>query len=184
MTVQWELVREGASVGSARGEMTTLQWHYDKEVTVKQLCHAVSLFVPPFALARCNCEGCAHNIMFFNFFSYYILFICLFFFDSTSRILILIELSSPLSFFCSTLFFVQSHCPLLHYQLLLIPYFYMIVCILFVCVWSAVGNGSVPVRPVVRLVHSIRAPLPPQHTMWRGFGEARCPTIAGSDYPW
>ena len=54
----------------------------------------------------------------------------------------------------------------------------------YVCVWSAVGNDSVPVGPIVRLVHPIRAPLPPQRAMWRGFGEARCPTIAGSDYPW
>ena len=58
--------------------------------------------------------------------------------------------------------------------------------ILHVCVWSAVGNGSIPVGPVVRLVHPIRAPLPPQTGLKapRGCGEARCPTIAGSDYPW
>ena len=49
-------------------------------------------------------------------------------------------------------------------------------------VWSSVGNGGVPVGPAVRLVHPIKAPLPPQRAMWRGFGEARCPTIAGSDY--
>ena len=53
-----------------------------------------------------------------------------------------------------------------------------------VCVWFAVGNGSVPVGPAMHLVHPIRAPLPPQRAMWRGFGEARCRTIAGSDYPW
>ena len=53
-----------------------------------------------------------------------------------------------------------------------------------VCVWPAVGNGSVPVGPVVRLVYPIRAPLLPQCTMWRSFGEARCLTIAGSDCTW
>ena len=53
-----------------------------------------------------------------------------------------------------------------------------------VCVWSSVGNGNVPVGPVVRLAHPIKAPLPPQRTMWRGFDKARYRTIAGSDYPW
>ena len=53
-----------------------------------------------------------------------------------------------------------------------------------VCVWSAVGNISVPVGPAVRLVHPIKAPLPPQRATWRGFSKARCPAIAGSDYPW
>ena len=33
--------------------------------------------------------------------------------------------------------------------------------LLCVCVWSSVGNDSVPVRPVMRLVHPIRAPLLP-----------------------
>ena len=54
------------------------------------------------------------------------------------------------------------------------------VCVCLVCSWQC----SVPVGPVVHLVHPIRAPFPPQRAMWRGFGEARCPTIAGSDYPW
>ena len=36
---------------------------------------------------------------------------------------------------------------------------YVCVCVC-VCVWSAVGNGSVPVGPVVRLVHPIRAHCP------------------------
>ena len=44
------------------------------------------------------------------------------------------------------------------------------------CVWSSVGNGSIPVGPFLRLVLPIRAPLPP-NPEGRGCDEARCPTI-------
>ena len=43
-----------------------------------------------------------------------------------------------------------------------------------VCVWSAVGNDSVPMGPVVRLVHPIRAPLPPGSR-----GKCQCELVLG-----
>ena len=65
-----------------------------------------------------------------------------------------------------------EYCRYTHSSLSLSFSLSLCVCVC-VCVWSAVGNGSVPVGSVVRLVHPIRAPLPPQRAMWRGFGEAR-----------
>ena len=73
-------------------------------------------------------------------------------------------------------------------QLVRSPLFFLLnkpahVCVC-VYVWYSVGNGIVPVGLVMRLVHPIKAPLPPQRiAMWRGFGEARCPTIVTPTIP-
>ena len=44
-----------------------------------------------------------------------------------------------------------------------------------VCVWSAVGNGSVPVGPVMRLVHPIRAPFASPTRRVAGFWRGQVP---------